>query len=278
MSQHTQAVQRRTQTQTSTPVAKPAPAKKKADAKSLSKLSLLKQGVSGAQVKLLTKKLVEGGYLKAPTDKFDSEVEAAVRKYQKDKGLQVDGIVGQQTWGSFYGVKAPPGSNLLKGGGGTSAVGGTSGGGHSHVHGPNGVDRAPDAGGDIAGGKRVTAYINGRAQQITVVPVGNGEYMRADAAKNYKTMLAAAQRAGISLSSTSGFRTMAEQQALYARYGSPRAATPGHSNHQNGISMDIGGVNSYGTAAYNWLKNNASKYGFKNDVAGEYWHWTYYGR
>ncbi|HVG57619.1 MAG TPA: hypothetical protein VNA24_03635 [Hyalangium sp.] len=26
-----------------------------------------------------------------------------------------------------------------------------------------------------------------------------------------------------------------------------------------------------------WLKNNASKYGFQNDVRGEYWHWTFKG-
>lgn len=277
MSQHTHAVQRRTQSQTSTPVAN-TPTRKKADPKSLAKLNLLKEGVRGAQVKLLTSKLAKAGYLDKPTDKFDREVEAAVRKYQKEKGLQVDGIVGQQTWGSFFGVNVPPGSNMLKGGGSSGAVGRTRGG-HTHPGGgSNGVGSAPDAGGNVAGGKKVTAYINGRAQQISVVPVGGGEYMRADAAKNYKAMLAAAQRAGVNLSSTSGFRTMAEQQALYAKYGSGRAATPGYSNHQNGISMDIGGVNGYGTAAFNWLKNNAGKYGFKNDVAGEFWHWTYYGR
>ncbi len=53
------------------------------------------------------------------------------------------------------------------------------------------------------------------------------------------------------------------------------AAKPGYSHHQNGISMDVGGIGGYNTKAYNWLKANASKYGFQNDVRGEFWHWTY---
>jgi LAS superfamily LD-carboxypeptidase LdcB len=53
------------------------------------------------------------------------------------------------------------------------------------------------------------------------------------------------------------------------------AARPGYSNHQGGVSMDIGGVNGYGTSACRWLQANASRYGFVNDVAGESWHWTF---
>ena len=41
--------------------------------------------------------------------------------------------------------------------------------------------------------------------------------------------------------------------------------------------MDIGGVNGYGTAAYRWLSANAGRFGFKNDVGGEYWHFDYRG-
>lgn len=267
------------------------------NARSLGRLSLLRAGAQGTQVRLLTAKLAKAGYLPKAQDKFDSSVETAVRRYQKEKGLLVDGIVGQQTWGSFFGVKVRPGSDLLRGAGGTSAP--ASGAqGRSHTHGPRGSSgvsgsqsrshthaprgssgtQAPRDDAPTTGGKRVTAYINGRAQQISVVPVGNGQYMRADAAQQYKRMVADAGRAGVNLSSTSGFRTMAEQQVLWNRYGAGRAARPGYSNHQNGISMDIGGVNGYGTAAFNWLRNNASKYGFRNDVRGEFWHWTYYGR
>ena len=127
----------------------------------------------------------------------------------------------------------------------------------------------------LRAGKKVAGYVNGASRQITVAPVGNGQFLRTDAAASYKKLLAAAARAGISLSSTSGFRTMAEQQSLYRQYGPSRAAVPGYSNHQGGVAMDIGGVGSYGSTAFNWLKSHAGKFGFRNTVAGEPWHWSY---
>lgn len=128
------------------------------------------------------------------------------------------------------------------------------------------------------GGKKVTAYYNGVARTITVLPVGNGQYLRSDAAAAYKKMVAAAARAGIHLTPDSGFRSMAEQQHLYQLYLSGQgnlAAKPGYSNHQGGVAMDIGGVNGFGTTAYNWLKAHAGQYGFRNTVPGEFWHWSY---
>ncbi len=88
-------------------------------------------------------------------------------------------------------------------------------------------------------------------------------------------MLSAARRAGLGIYPLSGFRTYAQQAALYRRYGSGRAARPGYSNHQQGLSMDIGGVGGYRTRAYRWLAANARRFGFVNDVRGEFWHWTY---
>lgn len=129
--------------------------------------------------------------------------------------------------------------------------------------------------------KKEVGYINGSPRKITLGYVGSGEWMRLDVAKNFLAMKKAAAKRGISLSATSGFRSMAEQRYLYNLYLSGRgnlAARPGYSNHQGGLSMDIGGVNGYGTKAFNWLKANAGRYGFRNDVGGEFWHWTYYGR
>ena len=126
--------------------------------------------------------------------------------------------------------------------------------------------------------RRTLGYINGQAQRITVSPVGEGEYLRTDAARAFLKMKASAQKAGINLSATSGFRTMAEQKHLYALWLAHQgnlAARPGYSNHQGGIAMDVGGVGGYGTSAYRWLSNNAKRFGFVNDVSGEFWHWTY---
>jgi hypothetical protein len=203
----------------------------------------LRQGANGAAVVQLQNLLRNKGYNIAADGDFGPKTAAAVKQFQASKGLVADGIVGPKTWAA------------LRGGG---------------------VSQPPPSG----GGKQVTAYVQGRPSTITVQPVGNGQYMRADAARNFKSMQAAAAQAGVNLSATSGFRTMAQQQALYQKYlnGTGNlAAKPGYSNHQNGISMDVGGVGGYNTKAYNWLKNNASKYGFQNDVRGEYWHWTFKG-
>jgi hypothetical protein len=132
-------------------------------------------------------------------------------------------------------------------------------------------------GGSVAGGKRVTAYVNGHAQSITVVPVGNGQFMRADAAAAFKRMEAGARAAGINLSATSGFRSMAQQEELYRKFlnGTGNlAARPGFSNHQNGIAMDIGGIGGRGTQADHWLRANAARYGFRN-LPSEFWHYDF---
>jgi peptidoglycan hydrolase-like protein with peptidoglycan-binding domain len=201
----------------------------------------LKQGAKGAAVVELQNLLRGKGYSVSADGDFGPRTAAAVKSFQSSRGLVADGVVGPKTWAA------------LRSGGTTDP-------------------------GTPAGAKQVTAYHQGRPSQITVVPVGNGQYMRADAAKNFKAMQAAAARAGINLTATSGFRSMAQQQELYRKYlnGTGNlAAKPGYSNHQGGISMDIGGIGSYSSKAYNWMKNNASQFGFVNDVRGEYWHWTF---
>ncbi|MCC6335977.1 MAG: D-alanyl-D-alanine carboxypeptidase family protein, partial [Myxococcales bacterium] len=129
-------------------------------------------------------------------------------------------------------------------------------------------------------GQVVSGYVSGVPRTITVSDIGNGQRLRTDAAEAYKRMEADAARAGIHFYPESGFRTMEQQQHLYSLYLQGRgnlAARPGYSNHQGGISLDIGGTGGYGGAAYRWLAANAARYGFRNDVGGEPWHWTYGG-
>lgn len=68
--------------------------------------STLQNGSSGAEVKKLQQALVNAGYDvgSAGVDGiYGNATAAAVRKYQQDKGLSVDGIAGEQTLGSLYG-------------------------------------------------------------------------------------------------------------------------------------------------------------------------------
>ncbi|HYV48922.1 MAG TPA: peptidoglycan-binding domain-containing protein [Myxococcaceae bacterium] len=92
------------------------------DVSSLKQHTLLRQGGAGegAEIKDLQNRLGV-----SQSGKFDAATEAAVRKYQTDKGLKVDGKVGQQTWGSLMGINGlKPGKEMLgtrSGGGGGSA-------------------------------------------------------------------------------------------------------------------------------------------------------------
>ena len=69
-------------------------------------LPTLKKGNKGDSVKRLQEKLISKGYplprYGADGD-FGSETESAVKQFQKDHGLTVDGIVGAKTWAALDG-------------------------------------------------------------------------------------------------------------------------------------------------------------------------------
>ena len=122
--------------------------------------------------------------------------------------------------------------------------------------------------------KTDTAYTAGRASPIQVIHIGGKPTTKATGHAFLK-MQAAADAAGVRLSLTSGFRTMAEQKHLYYCYTSGScnngnlAAQPGHSNHQNGFALDV--------STSSWLTRNASKFGFVRTVSREAWHFEYHG-
>jgi peptidoglycan hydrolase-like protein with peptidoglycan-binding domain len=63
------------------------------------------KGMNGADVTVLQALLVAHGYtLNAVNGVFDASTDKAVRKYQEDNGLTVDGVVGPQTWAKLLGV------------------------------------------------------------------------------------------------------------------------------------------------------------------------------
>lgn len=119
--------------------------------------------------------------------------------------------------------------------------------------------------------------------KILVAIVGTGGQLQnisLDTFTPYKTLMQAAKNDNIAISINSGFRTYAKQERLYQGWkngeqGFNLAAKPGRSNHQNGIAFDLNTTGFEGTLVYDWLKNNATKYGFIRTVNKEHWHWEY---
>jgi hypothetical protein len=98
-----------------------------------------------------------------------------------------------------------------------------------------------------------------------------GEGMRPDVAAAFDRMAAAADGAGISLLVVSGFRSDAEQAALFAAHPDPTwVAPPGHSLHRCGTELDLGPESAYG-----WLAANASRFGFVQRYSWEAWHYGF---
>ncbi|HEX2161326.1 MAG TPA: transglycosylase SLT domain-containing protein [Thermoleophilaceae bacterium] len=98
-----------------------------------------------------------------------------------------------------------------------------------------------------------------------------GKPMRPDVAIAFDRMNAAARADGISLLVVSGFRSDAEQAALFAANPDPKwVAPPGKSLHRLGTELDLGPDSAYG-----WLAANASRFGFVKRYAWEPWHFGY---
>ncbi len=124
-----------------------------------------------------------------------------------------------------------------------------------------------------------TAYQAGKGYPILCVNA-DSKLAELKTANAYAVMQAAAANAGVYLKVVSGFRTMAQQQYLYACYvncncnGCNLAAKPGTSNHQSGEALDL---NTREPKVLTWLTANGAKFGFYRTVPKEPWHWEYKG-
>ena len=111
-------------------------------------------------------------------------------------------------------------------------------------------------------------------------------------------MYEAAEKEGINIFINSAYRSYDDQQEIidiylkaYGQsYVDKYVAKPGYSEHQTGLAFDIGSRNSNIFASskeFEWMKNNAYKYGFiyrydkkYEDITGfrnEAWHYRYVG-
>ncbi len=114
--------------------------------------------------------------------------------------------------------------------------------------------------------------------KVRTCNVGSGKPVNSQISASAKQMLKDNDR----LSIYSGFRDMALQTQLWFDNGQDQryVARPGTSNHQMGIAMDLAcdgiKIGGHSNQCFVWLKNNASKYGFKN-YDPEPWHWSVNG-
>lgn len=111
-----------------------------------------------------------------------------------------------------------------------------------------------------------------------------------DVARNFSEMTTAAEKEGVRhFLINSGFREFEEQSVLYQEMGSDYALPAGFSEHNLGLSLDVGSTQMKMSEAPEgkWIEENAWKYGFilrypkdKTDVTGiqyEPWHIRYVG-
>ena len=125
----------------------------------------------------------------------------------------------------------------------------------------------------------LAAYGNGKVPASALQSIGHGQHrLWGPAAQNFQRMEAAAARDGIRLKVTDSYRSYESQVELAGRKGlysqGGLAARPGTSEHGWGLSIDVD--TSGGTLA--WMRANAEKYGFTENVRREPWHWTYTAR
>jgi D-alanyl-D-alanine carboxypeptidase len=125
-----------------------------------------------------------------------------------------------------------------------------------------------------------------------------GVRLRAAAAASLEEMAAAARKRRLKLTVASAYRSLSYQANLYAFYvntlgieeADKISVRPGYSQHQLGLAVDFSPVsNAFAKSAENnWIKANASKFGWSlsypegyEDVTGyswESWHYRYVGR
>jgi LAS superfamily LD-carboxypeptidase LdcB len=130
------------------------------------------------------------------------------------------------------------------------------------------------------------------------------KYLREEAAKALEALFAGASAENVELFAVSGYRSYETQYGIYNSYlkkwGEEKtnaiSAIPGHSEHQTGLAMDVSSrsaaldlTEEFGeTPEGQWLKENASKYGYiirypeESEVITGYqyepWHLRYVGK
>lgn len=122
----------------------------------------------------------------------------------------------------------------------------------------------------------LAAYGNGKIPANALQQVGDTRHrLWAPAAEKLNTMIADAARDGVKIGITDSYRSYEEQVDLARRKGlysqGGLAAKPGTSEHGWGMAADL----DLNGKALAWMRENAGRYDFVENVPRETWHWAY---
>lgn len=143
-------------------------------------------------------------------------------------------------------------------------------------------------------------YIPKDLEQINTKYCNSKQYMRSKAKQAFESMAKDIEKHNMKIFAVSTYRSYEYQDKLFnnyvkekgIKYANRCSAKAGHSEHQTGLAVDIANItldydNFDKTDEFNWVKENAHKYGFimrypknKEDITGykyEPWHFRYVG-
>ena len=143
-------------------------------------------------------------------------------------------------------------------------------------------------------------YIPNDLEMIDIRYSCKDKYLRHEARVLFEEMAKNAKKEGYNIIAVSTYRPYEYQYKIYNNYVKEKgkyyadlaSARAGHSEHQTGLAVDVADIsldydNFEKTKEFNWMKNNAHKYGFilrypkaKFHITGfkyEPWHYRYVG-
>lgn len=143
-------------------------------------------------------------------------------------------------------------------------------------------------------------YIPNDLESISLLYSNADKYLRSIARVQFEKLSEDAANLGYRIVAVSAYRDYNYQNELFNYYVKEKgleyaldcSAKPGHSEHQTGLAVDVEGSNKdydnfIDSKEYNWMKDNAHKYGFilrypkgKEHITGfkfEPWHYRYVG-
>lgn len=118
---------------------------------------------------------------------------------------------------------------------------------------------------------------NGRLPADALTSIGGSHQLNETAANAFQQLRASALADGVEIGVTDSYRSydaqvdVARRKGLYSQGG--LAAKPGTSDHGLGLALDL----DLGSAALDWMRTNAGRFGFVADTPRESWHWKFDG-